>query len=81
MEATFTYYCTNYAAAVLSLQTAGNKLIYVGHYKEEIDGDESLACSDECIWSIHDMRLHASTLDAQNLTSAPVPSVSNNPHP
>ena len=36
---TFSYYCTNYAMVVLPSQTLGNKLIYIRHYKAQIQGD------------------------------------------
>jgi len=52
---TMAYYCTNYALVVLPSMTAGNKLIYMRHYKAEIQGDESRACS-ECVLHIPDIR-------------------------
>ena len=57
---TFAYYCTNFAMVVLPSQTSGNKLIYMRHYKAEIEGDESRVCS-ECLWRIPDIRLKYDT--------------------
>ena len=52
---TFAYYCTNYAMVVLPSQTFGNKLIYIRHYKAEVQGDESRCCSD-CLLYIPEPR-------------------------
>jgi hypothetical protein len=35
----FAYYCTNYAVAVLPMQTCTHKILYARFYKAEIGGD------------------------------------------
>jgi len=60
---------------VLPSQAAGDKLIYMRHYKAKIEGDVSRVCS-KCLWHKPEVRLFYNFG-----CKKPAPSVVNNPSP
>ena len=47
---TFAFYVTNYGMIIVPSHAAGDKLLYIRHYRAKIEGDESWACK-RCLWS------------------------------
>ena len=43
------FYATNYAMVIIPSHASGDKLLYIYHYRAEIEGDESRVCKD-CLW-------------------------------
>jgi hypothetical protein len=44
------HYVMNYGMAVVPSRVMGPRLLYVHHYKAELDGDETRACN-RCLWN------------------------------
>ena len=51
----FEFYCSNYALLVLTMQTSGDKIVYVRQYRAEIRGDSTRLCG-RCVCMIEDHR-------------------------
>ena len=45
----FMFYATNYAMVIIPSQAAGDKLLYIRHYRAETEGDESQVCRKQVL--------------------------------